>query len=216
MAAFFSGDSLNAIVGDVGQYATKLGFAGEDYPRSYFRSHAAMIREGEATSDGKGSNKKDSTSSLKKSENTSKRRPIQKLSHDFLTRPICSKTENPEDWNDGSYEVVNPIDETTGLLYDPDDSGSGCRGADWHDLLQLMIRHGYKSALGTEPENHPFLLSERSYNPPPLRQQMLECLFEELKMPAVFLARDAALACYACGRTTGTVRIDVAKWERKI
>lgn len=38
MAAFNSGDAVNAIVGDVGQYATKLGFAGEDYPRSYFRS----------------------------------------------------------------------------------------------------------------------------------------------------------------------------------
>ena len=38
MAAFSSGDAVNAIVGDIGQYATKLGFAGEDYPRSYFRS----------------------------------------------------------------------------------------------------------------------------------------------------------------------------------
>lgn len=28
---------------------------------------------------------------------------------------------------------------------------------------------------------------------------------EELQMPAVFLARDATMACYACGRTTGTV-----------
>jgi len=38
MSAFTSGDNLNAIVGDIGQYATKLGYAGEDYPRSYFRS----------------------------------------------------------------------------------------------------------------------------------------------------------------------------------
>ena len=38
MSVFSSGDTLNAIVGDIGQYATKIGFAGEDYPRSYFRS----------------------------------------------------------------------------------------------------------------------------------------------------------------------------------
>jgi actin-related protein len=97
------------------------------------------------------------------------------------------------------------VDTTTGLWYDPEDSGNGNYGSDWHDQLQLMIRHGYTSGLGAQPENHPFLLVERSYNPPPIRQQTLECLFEELQMPAVFFAKDATLACYACGRTTGTV-----------
>ena len=38
MASFYSGDNLGAIVADVGSYATKIGHAGDDYPRSYFRS----------------------------------------------------------------------------------------------------------------------------------------------------------------------------------
>ena len=38
MSAFTSGDAVNAIVADIGSYATKIGFAGEDSPRSYFRS----------------------------------------------------------------------------------------------------------------------------------------------------------------------------------
>jgi actin-related protein len=38
MAAFSAGDQVNAIVADIGSYATKIGFAGSDYPRSYFRS----------------------------------------------------------------------------------------------------------------------------------------------------------------------------------
>lgn len=38
MAFYTSGDSVNAIVADLGSYATKIGYAGEDYPRSYFRS----------------------------------------------------------------------------------------------------------------------------------------------------------------------------------
>ena len=38
MSIFTSGDSVNAIVADIGSYATKIGHAGEDYPRAYFRS----------------------------------------------------------------------------------------------------------------------------------------------------------------------------------
>ena len=38
MSFYTSGDSVNAIVADFGSYASKVGYAGEDYPRSYFRS----------------------------------------------------------------------------------------------------------------------------------------------------------------------------------
>ena len=38
MSAFTSGDLVNSVVADIGSYATKIGFAGEDSPRSYFRS----------------------------------------------------------------------------------------------------------------------------------------------------------------------------------
>jgi actin-related protein len=38
MAVFSTGDSVSAVVADIGSYASKIGFAGEDYPRAYFRS----------------------------------------------------------------------------------------------------------------------------------------------------------------------------------
>lgn len=38
MAFYTSGDTVNAIVADIGSYASKIGFAGDDYPRAYFRS----------------------------------------------------------------------------------------------------------------------------------------------------------------------------------
>jgi actin-related protein len=56
------------------------------------------------------------------------------------------------------------------------------------------------------------MLVERSYNPPPLRQQMLEICMEELDVPAIFFGRDATLSCYACGRTTGTV-VDIGHFQ---
>ena len=52
------------------------------------------------------------------------------------------------------------------------------------------------------------MLVERSYNPPAIRQQTAEVLFEELQIPALFLSKEAVLSCYACGRTSGTV-VDV-------
>lgn len=149
---------------------------------------------------------------------TSRRRPIQDVRYDYYSRPII-QSEN----SDGNWEVSNPVDTTTGLWYDPikASSSSGasassgeanttaaadCDGADWYDMMQLFLRHGYKSALrNSRPEDHPLLLVERSYNPPPVRQQALECLFEEMNAPATFLAKDAVLACYATGRTTSTV-----------
>lgn len=124
------------------------------------------------------------------------RRPIRKAHYDFFTRPICGGE------NDGNWEVANPVDKTTGLWYDTE-SVEG--GSDWNDLLQIFLRHGYDSALMSQLEDHPLLLVERSYNPPPIRQQVLECLFEDLHVPAAFLGRDATMACYSCGRGTGTV-----------
>ena len=38
MASFYSGDAVSAVVADIGNYATKIGWAGDDFPKSYFRS----------------------------------------------------------------------------------------------------------------------------------------------------------------------------------
>lgn len=108
---------------------------------------------------------------------------------------------------DGDWSVVNPVDPTTGLWYDPSTHTSS--EADWADLVPTFLRHGYDKSLGLKDQTeHPLLLVERSYNPPPLRQQLLEILMEECQVPATFFGRDATLACYACGRTTSTV-IDI-------
>ena len=110
------------------------------------------------------------------------------VKYDFYSRPL----ENESD-----YRVANPVDDGSGLWFGENDQ--------WYHLLGKYLQHGYDSSLNTKLSNHPLLLIERSYNPPPLRQAVLELAMEELQVPAVFLGRDATLACYACGRTTGTV-----------
>ena len=101
--------------------------------------------------------------------------------------------------DDGNWEISNPVDPITGLHYDND----------WADLVPTFLRHGYSTSLGLkdpqQQRDYPLMLVEKSYNPPPLRQQLLEILMEECEVPATFFGRDATLACYACGRTTSTV-----------
>jgi hypothetical protein len=41
MGAFHQGDYVGAVVADIGAYSTKIGWAGDDYPKSYFRSVSA-------------------------------------------------------------------------------------------------------------------------------------------------------------------------------
>jgi actin-related protein len=59
---------------------------------------------------------------------------------------------------------MNPVKATTGLWYDYLDQGNG--GANWYDMMQLLLQHGFDSALRARPENHPLMLVEKSFNPP--------------------------------------------------
>jgi actin-related protein len=227
MMAYTGGDEFPCVVGEVGSYCTKMGFAGESYPRSYFRSTTAILR-----GDHREPNK------------------ITKRSYDFFTRPLGSGNGsgggNPaaagggssgggDVCDDGEWEVCNPVQRATGLIYegrksssasastshnsnedmsvDGNGSPNGGEGSPSHETASgecythflNHLSHGYETALSTDSSAAPLLLVERSYNPPPIRQKMMEILFEEMNVPATFLARDAVCACYAVGRSTGTV-----------
>ena len=132
---------------------------------------------------------------------------ISELNYDYFTKPI------QKDDTDGEWEPSKPVDPATGLWYDPElfsnnsnSSAANKQVPDWYDLLQLYVEHGYdKSLRGSTAKDHPLLVTERAYNPPATRQLTMECLFEELQVPATFLAKEAVLSCYASGRTSATV-----------
>lgn len=264
MMAYSGGDDFPCVVGEIGSYATKMGFAGESYPRSYFRTTTAIHRDAK------------------------NQHVIQKRSYDFFTRPLGSLGGNGSNGvaaadgggggsasvgtvggsaggnmgnmcDDGDWEICNPVERSTGLIYEGrrvvaaattassshnsnegDGNGNGngttmpgspapssasaaaspSSSSPHHESSASSssiptgecythflnhLSHGYETALSTSPSSTPLLLIERSYNPPPIRQKMLEIVFEELGVPATFFARDAVCACYAVGRSTGTV-----------
>jgi len=239
---FSGGEHFPAVVCEVGSHSTKMGFAGEDYPRSYFRSTTAFKREGGGVGGGGGGSGGDSGDSASNSASNSNSKAF-KRSYDFFSRGL------ELDGSDDGWEVSNPVDRVTGLIYQPtytelpppssmnsnndnadaegknkgDGNGNGdvSSSLSYEEAMRAQpgttipgecythfssyLTHGYESALCTEPSSTPLLLVERSYNPPPIRQRMIETIFEEHNAPATFFARDAVCACYAVGRTTGTV-----------
>ena len=246
---YSGGDDLGAVVAEIGSYTTKMGYAGEDAPRSIFRTSVAALRggddDGTAAAGGGGSGSKRGGARGAKSAlaGAPSGNRITKTNHgDWWHRTL------ERDGTDGKWELVSPLDQGTGLIYrSPSDvvvpsSGQGTAGGDddamevdggensagdgegkvsrptsaqlnaegneCYDLLGRYLRHGFSSSLLSSSSDQPLVLIERSYNPPPIRQKCLEVLFEELQVPAAFLARDAVMSCYAVGRSTGTV-VDV-------
>ena len=75
---------------------------------------------------------------------------------------------------------------------------------DW-DALEALWSHAAKDYLAIDAAEHPVLLAERPYAPRGARARAAELLFEGLKAPSAFIAKDATLACFACGRSSGLV-----------
>ncbi|KAJ8519079.1 hypothetical protein ONZ45_g3899 [Pleurotus djamor] len=74
----------------------------------------------------------------------------------------------------------------------------------WGDMEQIW-RHAIENELQVDAESYPVLLTEAPLNPKGNREKMAEVMFESLKVPALFIANQATLSCYASGRTTGIV-----------
>ena len=62
--------------------------------------------------------------------------------------------------------------------------------ADW-DAYESLLEHTLKTALSSNPAEHPLLLAEPNLNPPAHREKMAELAFEKMGVPALFLSKNA-------------------------
>jgi len=74
---------------------------------------------------------------------------------------------------------------------------------DWDDMSRVW-KHAYE-LLEVEPEDHACLMTEAPLNPRRNREKMLEILFDEFKVPALFVQIQAVLSLYEGGKTEGVV-----------
>jgi hypothetical protein len=73
------------------------------------------------------------------------------------------------------------------------------------DLMEKLWDHALKDRLRIQPEEHPMLLAEPSFNTEACREKLLELMFEKYKVPAVFISKNAVLSAFSCGRSTAVV-----------
>lgn len=75
---------------------------------------------------------------------------------------------------------------------------------DW-DLFDKMLEHIYDKHIHSDSQLHPVLISEAPWNIRAKREKITELMFEKYKVPAFFLVKNATLAAFANGRSTGLV-----------
>ena len=69
--------------------------------------------------------------------------------------------------------------------------------------LPQVLDYSYKKIIQSESEVHPVLFSEAPWNKKDRREQLCELMFEKYNVPAFFLVKNAVLAAFANGRSTG-------------
>ncbi|KAG1662258.1 Actin-like protein 6A [Nymphon striatum] len=75
---------------------------------------------------------------------------------------------------------------------------------DW-DILEKILDLTYKKHIKSESHLHPVLMSEAPWNSRAKRELLTELMFEKYNIPAFYLVKNAVLAAFANGRSTGLV-----------
>ena len=74
----------------------------------------------------------------------------------------------------------------------------------WDDMTKIW-KHILYNELKVVPEERPVMLTEVPFNPKSNREISTEIMFEEFKVPALYLVTPAVLSLIATGRSTGLV-----------
>ncbi|XP_078161240.1 actin-related protein 4 [Carex rostrata] len=179
----YGGDEVSAIVVDLGSYSCKAGYAGEDAPKAVFPSAVGCIDQMEVDSDAKpekeGDSAQDPKSSAKPPDNDKSK----------AKRKLYVGTQ-ALDYRRDHMEVISPFKD--GVV------------VDW-DMVDNIWNHAFRQRLLIDPTEHPMLLAESSINTAHQREKAAEIMFENYKVPALFLAKNAVLTSFASGRSTSLV-----------
>eukprot|EP00252_Welwitschia_mirabilis_P025606 TRINITY_DN807_c0_g1_i3.p1 TRINITY_DN807_c0_g1~~TRINITY_DN807_c0_g1_i3.p1 ORF type:complete len:443 (+),score=101.08 TRINITY_DN807_c0_g1_i3:281-1609(+) len=176
----YGGDEVAAIVLDLGSHTCKAGYAGEDAPKAYFPSVVGFIDQ--VNADGaKGEGDSEATADVKSIKMESEKSQARKKFY-VGSQALGYRRDH--------MEVLPALKD--GIV------------TDW-DIVDSIWQHAFRERLIIDPKEHPILLAEPSSNSQYQRERAAELMFENHSVPALFLAKNAALTSFASGRATSLV-----------
>jgi actin len=73
------------------------------------------------------------------------------------------------------------------------------------DQMKKILDHLMNDVMQSSLEDHKVLVTEVPLNDPKSREELVELMFSEFKVPKLYIGNQAVLSLFATGRTTGTV-----------
>eukprot|EP00096_Caligus_rogercresseyi_P002992 TRINITY_DN1547_c0_g1_i1.p1 TRINITY_DN1547_c0_g1~~TRINITY_DN1547_c0_g1_i1.p1 ORF type:complete len:445 (-),score=148.46 TRINITY_DN1547_c0_g1_i1:117-1451(-) len=179
----YGGDEVGALVFDPGHYSFRVGYAGEDCPKAEIPSFVGVSAVEDESGDKEGSGEAmeiDGVSSKVGSSSSSLKGRSVDYSIDTCRLHYPKKgMEIHSFMKDGMIE-------------------------NW-EIFEELMNHSYSSVIRSDAEEHPVLFSEAPWNQKARREKLTEIMFEKYNVPAFFLVKNAVLAAFANGRSSGLV-----------
>eukprot|EP00094_Tigriopus_californicus_P004305 TCALIF_04150-PA protein Name:"Similar to ACTL6B Actin-like protein 6B (Homo sapiens)" AED:0.05 eAED:0.05 QI:191/0.5/0.66/1/1/1/3/0/457 len=181
----YGGDEVGALVFDPGQFSLRVGYAGEDSPKSEIPSTVG-VSPNDAPSGSASAHAMETDSNATAGATTATSQqigagPQEKNFHLGVVALAAARK---------AKETMSYVRD--GMI------------EDW-DVFEKVLDHAYKNVIQSEAELHPVLFSEAPWNQRAKREKLTELLFEKYQVPAFFLVKNAVLAAFANGRSTGLV-----------
>ena len=165
----YGGDEVGALVFDPGHFSVRVGYAGEDSPKSEIPSVVGI-------------------SDAPKTE-----------AMEVDGKPIDTANISNKKYHIDTVALHYPKKGMDVSTYIKDGMIEN-----WETFEQILD-YSYDKIIKSESEQHPVLFSEAAWNQKPRREKLTEIMFEKYQVPAFFLVKNAVLAAFANGRSTGMV-----------
>jgi actin-related protein 4 len=187
----YGGDEINAIVLDPGSYHTRIGYAGDDFPKiitpsyyGYFGEDTTNEATTKTTSENHSATTDDGTATAIGDNDNEKSTAIGKTSG----KTTRSKTVIFGD----SIDVPRPNFHVKPILKDS-------VIVDWDSAIQ-QYEHYFDTVLKVQYGEQPILITEPIWSEPKYRQQLVERFYETFKFPALYLAKTPTCVSFQQGR----------------
>ncbi|CAO1630219.1 unnamed protein product [Sympodiomycopsis kandeliae] len=213
MPGVYGGDDISAIVLDPGSSVLRAGWAGEDTPRVVNPSQYGWIQEDGAETYGEAAAKlssdvngdtamadasEDNVTTDQDAPNAASQDSRTKLATYLAKKEPAAKIKKRYfgDSAVGSYRSGKEISPTVvnGVVSSVPDA---CH----------LFNNSYQE-LGANPSEHPLLLTESTWTPRQVREELTEMAFEALDVPAFYLANQTVLSSFSAGKPSSVI-VDV-------